>query len=466
MRDLEETLAQQRRESEQVSDRIRQETTDRILHMQQQAEAAFQRKLNETSEAYAERVRQFQEDVIRQSSEQLGQLREQAEQINRQIRQTMQELEACSQELRAQLQMMKDETRQQDRAFRQKAEQAQAEAENARLQAEATPHTFFCPQEFDIISGHIQDIRTQIDMGMYQAAVSDANCIALEFQLLRTKVEHAFTEWMRAFDDYRQILSALNQRLAQFESTAIETSEGTFRMSAGEMNFWSTGTYAPLAQQIRAAHDTFCGMDQDQILEYLRGRAGTNRRAIFDLVTQGRKWEDQLAAVINCIVSERIMSDQRLTIAQTTADFLEELNYQVAVEQFLPPRPAIARQSWYIAGPEENPLDSFDLHLLLGAQNRLKLRIVPRRQNGLAVSNEIFLSLDMRTATDSATERMIAQSNVGRITELCRQRNLNTHIQYIPSCDTPDHTIGQQERFLNTPPNPSEQIRYLERKYL
>lgn len=461
MRRLENQMAQQEQRRRELEARISRQTEEQIRRMQQQAQATFQRKLDETTEMYAQRVRQFQESIVHQSNQQLRELRQQADAVNRQLKKTLEELEKCNRELRDELQRLKDEEERRQTVFLRTAQEAQAQVQLARQEVRQTPHDFFCPQEFDIIDSHIADIAGLIENGMYQSAVSDANCLALEFRLLRTKVEQAFAEWMQAFEDYRCIINTLDQRLRDLESTSLETSEGSFCMKPRELNFWSSGTYSDLADKIRHARDTFAQMDEAQIRDYLHASAGTNRRAIFDLVVQGHRWEDQLTAVINCIQSERILSDQRLTVAREVAQMLDEQNYMDEVNRFQPPRAGTLTKSWYIAPADEDPMHSFVLQMTLGGRNRVKLLAMPRREHGLAVGNEFFLTVDFHSATDMDTELRVGHTNLQRIRALYPQLQLH----FIPSADDPEGTIRKQEQRCNTPPSPSEQMRYLERKY-
>ena len=465
MRRLEKQLADQKRDMQIMQQQILEQNQAEIRRIQQQAQQTYQRKLNETTEAYAQRVRQFQEQLISQNSQQMKELHKQAEELRKQTQQTIRQMEDCNKELRQELKKLQDEASRQDTVFRQAAMEAQADAEAAKLRAAETPHDFFCPQEFGIIDSHIDDLTDLIQRGMYQAAASDAACIATEFQLLRSKVEQAFAEWMEAFEDYRCIITGLYTTLESFESEKLHTSEGSFRMSPRELNFWSSGTYTPLAENIRSTYHTFCAMNQEQILQYLTEQAGTNRRAIFDLVTRGHSWQDQLAAVMNCIISERTMSDMRLTVSGAVAEMLENINYRAEVERFQPPRPQVSDQPWYIAPKNEDPMGSFDLHMGLQGGNRVKLRIIPRRENGLAVGNEYLLTVEFSAAADPVTEEQVAQVNLSRIRSLSEQMRWHIQVTYIPSREKPEKTLQKREALHNTPPNPSEQIRYLERKY-
>ena len=314
-------------------------------------------------------------------------------------------------------------------------------------------------------SEHIADIEPLIKQGMYQAAISDASCIALEFELLRTKVNQAFSEWLQAFEDYRRIVRNLYAQVQAFEERQLQTTAGTFRMNPRELNFWSCGAYAPMVDTIKKAYEKFCTMNQQQVLEHLRATAGTNRRAVYDMVTQSRKWQDQLTAIMNCITCERVFSDERVTTADDISEMMEDFNGTEEVNSFQPPAAQVAQESWYAAPADENPLNSRDLHILLGEGNRIKIRFVPRRENGLAVANVMFLSVDMYSATDATTERLIAADTRSSVEALLKEKKLNIPIQFIPKASDPDRTICAQERLISPSPSTSAQIRYLERKY-
>ena len=159
------------------------------------------------------------------------------------------------------------------------------------------------------------------------------------------------------------------------------------------------------------------------------------------------------------------MSDMRLTVSGAVAEMLENINYRAEVERFQPPRPQVSDQPWYIAPKNEDPMGSFDLHMGLQGGNRVKLRIIPRRENGLAVGNEYLLTVEFSAAADPVTEEQVAQVNLSRIRSLSEQMRWHIQVTYIPSREKPEKTLQKREALHNTPPNPSEQIRYLERKY-
>jgi len=464
MRRLEEQIAQLERQNRTVHQQIAAQTEQQLRRVQTQIQEVYRRKLNETEAAYASRVRQFQEEITRQNSRQLAQLREESEQLSQKTRKAVQDLEECNRELRDELKKLREEADRQQADFLQAAREAQQQAEKAKDRAEQTPHSFFCPQEFDIIAADIQTVKDMISSGMYQAAVSEAGCVELDFKLLCIKVEQAFSEWMQAFENYRALLGMLYNQLKAFEGKVLNTCAGTFVMKPGELNFWSCGTYSDLSGKITEAYDAFYKMDREQILEYLQSQAGTNRRAIYDLLTQGRKWGDHLTAVMNCIVSERVFSDQRYVVAEKVADALEELNYWVEDMRFDPPDEC-RTQPWYTADQEENPINSHELTMLLGKGNRVRLRAIPRRQHGLATDNLFYLTVDLSSAADPCTEMQVAAEVSAYIDQILQEQNVSGTVQYIPSEDNAQKAIRERELLLSAPPSASAQMRYLERKY-
>lgn len=465
MQQLEAQIARLEQQNREVQQRITAQTEEKLRRMSAQLQQTYQRRVNETAEAYAARIRQFQEEMTRKNSEQLEDLRKKSEELHQKTRRAVRELEECNQELRDELKKLRDEENRRQADYMRAAQEAQQKAEEAKVRAEQTPHSFFCPQEFDIISEDIQKVKDLISSGMYQAAVSDAMCIELDFKLLRIKVEQAFSEWMQAFDDYRALLGLLYSQLRSFESRNLNTCAGSFVMKPGELNFWSCGFYADMAEKITGAYESFYAMDREQILSYLQEQAGTNRRAIYDLITQGRKWEDQLAAVMNCIVSERVFSDQRYVVADQVADALEELNYRTERIAFDPPDECARTQPWYVASQNENPLNSHDLSLLLGKGNRVHLRSVPRRQHGLTVQNFFYLTVDLTSSADNCTESQVAQEVSGYINQILEEQKASASVQYIPTEEDPHKALRERELLMSSSPSVSAQMRHLERKY-
>jgi hypothetical protein len=466
MRQLEQMIAEQERQNQRIHAQITEQTQKQLQQIQQQTLAAYQRRLDETTEAYAKRIRQFQETVMRQHNAQLEQLQQEADAINRKTQKLLKELEDCNRELREELEKLRNEASSRDALSQQLAKDAQVQADEARRLANETPHEFFFPQEFEIIASHIQDIPSLIEMGMYQAAISDAGCLALEFNLLRAKVSHAFSEWMQAFEEYRALVDLLYRRLTEFEKQQIQTSAGTFSMKPRELDFWSCGSYSALSEKIAAAYNTYCNMDREKIMAYLEGQAGTNRNAIYDLITEGKKWQDHLTAVMNCILSERLFSDQRVVVAQDAQELLQQMNFQAELSCFLPPDENKPSQPWYIAPADEDPINSFDLSMTsVSSPNRIKLHIVPRRSYGLTVSNLYYLTVDLVSDTSPATERRVANEVLALLQPLLQELQVDASIQYIPSLEEPDRVIRMAEQTMSPPPSTSAQMRYLERKY-
>jgi len=461
MRQLEQELAQIRRESAQLESKIRQQTDAQIRKLQQQTQQAFQRKLHETEEAYTRRIREFQEQILRESRETVRELVESSQQLQQQMQQKVVQLEECNAQLTQELKKLRDDAEKQKQTFLSAAQEASREAEAAQKLAEQTPHSFFCPMEFDIIAGHITQLPELIEQGMYQAAVSDANCLALDFKLLRIKVEQAYNEWLMAFDDYCRILSALAAQIEAFEGATVCTAKGTFTMGPKQLNFWSSGAYAPLRAQILEAYELFGSMTREQIPEYLQANAGTNRRASFDRLKQAHQWQDQLAAVINCILSERVQSDQRMWVAEQLSKELTPLNYLEEEMGFRAPSQALRSQSWYVAPEEENPMDTHILVMCLAKHNRTRLLAIPRREHGLCVANDFILLVDFYDAADRNTELQIGQTTASQL----QLRIPGIRVQFVSSQDHPEQVVRSRELLGNTAPNPTEQMRHLERKY-
>lgn len=461
MAELERQLAQQRQQSAQIEAKIRAETEQKIARMKQETESLFRQKQDETVEEFTCRMRQFQEETIRQSNARIAALQQEAAEVRNKMSASLAQMEACTRELQAELDKLKQEKHKEQTLFRAQAEEAAKKVTEARQAVEPTPHSFFCPNEFDIIDGDIIQLSKLMEAGMYQAAASDANSLSLNFKLLRVKVEQAFEEWLQAFEDYRAILEQLNQRLCQFEDARIQTACGCFRMDPEELNFWSSGTYADLARRIREAYGRYGQLDREGIIRHLNSQAGSDRTAIYALLTEGRKWEDELTAVINCIVSERSLSAMRIAVCNAVEDALKTLNCSTTLYSFRAPKAAAARADWYIAPADEDPMEALELKLSQGSANYLRFVAIPRREHGLAVANEYYFTLDFPDITCPKDE----QNTAAIYLQLMQEQQVPASPNLVLRQEKPQQLIALKERTLNTRPNPAAQIQHLQRKY-
>ena len=83
----------------------------------------------------------------------------------------------------------------------------------------------------------------------------------------------------------------------------------------------------------------------------------------------------------------------------------------------------------------------------------------------MSVSNLFYMTVEFGSSTDEETESVVAETNKNRIQSVCGDMGLNVQVQHIPLKQNPADTIRKQEKHFSPPPNPGEQMRYLERKY-
>lgn len=459
MRQLQNEIRELRSQNEAFRQEINRQTQERLAAFQTAYENELNRLQNETEAEYSERLRRFQEDFTRHQNAQYQQLRNQAAEVARKQQQKLQELAQCNAEMRQMLQEMKHQAAEADEQQRVYALALLEEAEHCKTQADEAPHEFFFQGQFDIIDGHAGEIAGEIENGMYQAAAADASSVAMEFDLLRIRAEQALQEWEDAFEDYCRIVKALDRRLKALQTQQLCTMQGVFVMNESELDFWSSGRYLLFREKIDKAMETIRKVESMGIVAYLKQEKHEKRKAIFASCTEARQWNDELTGIINCILSERTLSDERWVYAQEALKALEKIGYKKRLSRFRPPDERVLAEAWYPRGRRSNPMDCYDLHLTVQGQDVLMITFIPVRQNGLVVRNECLITFHAVALTDAELIMNMIRNNVERI----RGIHIPMNVRGVAPC-TPEQ-MKKEENARKKYPNPTEQIRYISRKY-
>lgn len=443
------------------NDMLRQ-IDEKTKQLKRQYEASLRRKLNETEESYSRRIREFQEQITEQTKKEYIELQRQAEEISRKQKEKIKELQECNEELRECLKRIKKNTEVKDAAHRAAAIDITNEIKSSKTRVSNTPHEFFFSGEFEIINSHAVQINEEIDKGMYQAAVADAGSVIMEFDLLHTKVNQAYSEWLLAFRDYSRIINELMHRIDILEAHNLKTEAGTFILSEAELNFWSSGTYLPFKEKVRNSVKTINEIEKTGITNYLKTASNEKRKAIFSKVTEAHKWSDELSAITNCILCERMLSDERWVCAQLVSQMLLKLGYSEKLKKFRIPDALLLETDWYPKGKKfsQNPLDCFDLIETIQGEDNLQIIFVPVRENGVAVRNECIVTLFAKTLRDSELIADIINTTIRRI------QSLNKPIRVVGLTESENtQRLKTEEQKRKKQPDPQGQIRFIEKKY-
>ena len=433
---------------------------ERFKALKAEYDRALARQKNETDELYAARIRTFQEKTVKEMRQQYRLLERESARISKMQTEKIAELSECNEELRLVLQRMKAHSEEADRGHRMYADSLMEQLKECRNDVSATPHEFFYKGEFEIIDSHAEQIQDEIEQEMYQAASADASSVMMEFDLLKTKVEQALHEWMQAFRDYAGIVRGISERIELLESHPIRTATGTFTMNPYELNFWSSGTYLPYKQKIREAVQMIEEVKKEGAADYLKGQRGRPRKGIFSKVAEAHKWDDELAGITNCILSERTLSDERWAAARLVSAQLKEVGYRVVKKRYREPDESVENTEWYPKDKKfrQNPLDSFELVETIQGIDLLHITFVPVRENGVAVRNECMVSLTAKSLQDMMLIRDVIEVNIQRVRAAAPNMN-------VAGAAVGRAQLAAEEQSRKKSPDPKAQIRYLERKY-
>lgn len=460
IRELQTQIESLRHQNENFQNDMTRRMNERFSALKAEYDRALTRQKNETEELYAARIRTFQEQIVKEMQQQYRSLEREAARITKQQADKIAELGECNEELRSILQRMKSRSEAAESNQRMYAASLLEQLKKCRDDAGATPHEFFYKGEFEIIDSHADQIQDEIGQEMYQAASADASSVMMEFDLLKTKVEQALQEWMMAFQDYARIVRGISERIELLESHPIRTAAGTFTMVPQELNFWSSGTYLPYKQKIGEALRMIEEVKNEGVVDYLKGQRGQPRKGIFAKASEAHKWDDELAGITNCILSERTLSDERWAAARLVSAQLKEVGYSVVRKRYREPDASVKDAEWYPKDKKfrQNPLDSFELIETIQGIDLLHITFVPVRDNGVAVRNECIISMTAKSLRDMALTRDVIEENIRRVRAAVGSMNVS-------GAADGGAQLAAEEQSRKKSPDPKEQIRYLERKY-
>ena len=460
MNNLQKEIDQMRGQSAALQANLIQSMDRRLADMKNQYQNQLVRIQRETEAAYIQRVRAFQENVINRVKEQNKKIREEYEHCLKEQQKKINELEQCSRELNDLIGAMQQHAEEVEELHRSTAETLLREIDSHRKEAEKAPHEFFFDGEYGIIDSHARQIKDEIEAEMFQAAAANANSVIMEFDLLRIKVNQAYQEWLMAFLDYELIIRAIHDRLVSFENTEISTVVGKFALDLNELNYWSSGTYGPFRDKIEIAYSWIQEIRAKGIELFLKKPGRNNRKDIFSKVTEANRWYLEMEGITNCILSERMLSDERWAFGKTIAEELSNTGYHPKRKGFRPPDNSMLSKPWNISS-KENAIDCYDMIVTINDRDLLRCTLVPVRQNGVVIRNECILSLDAETLMDLGTAREVLAINQSRIESVLSK----TKVFFVqPGIDHRTRR-NEEEKKRKMNPSPTKMIESLEKKY-
>ena len=433
-------IAQIQQENTKFRQLSQQTMNDTFQQMQQEHQRQMKRLKRESNEAYTQRLTSFQEKESQIIQQQMQQLQAQAQQLMDLQNEKIKELKQCNEQLQDLLQNMKDHCDQVNQRHQQMALDLFHQIEEHRTAVDQTPHTFFFEGQFEIIDSHVNQIDEEIKTEMYQAAASDASSVMMEFDLLKVKVEEELYVWMLAYDDFQRIVLEMKKKIERLEADSIETCLGQFHMVERELDFWSSQTYGAFKKKLQTSVEMIESIEKNGIYEFLSNQDGRNRKKIFGMVNQAKKDNDELIAIMNCILSERILSDERYKVARNIQLLFEKNGYTMVQKGF--------RQN--------NPKDCYDIVCTIQGLDYVHITIVPVRKYGRSVKNEIIVMCIPHSLQDTTIQNELLETYVSRI------QSMNSELKVMSESKENVIQVVNQKRKMA---NPVEQIRHLEKKY-
>lgn len=463
IRQLEDEIAHLASERADFGREMSRQMNEHFKRIQAECSREIARQKRETEEEYSRRVRDFQERMLADMRAEYAKLQKQAEKVVHEQELKLRELSECNEELRTLLNEMKAHEELIDVNHKMHAEMLLEQLQENRSVTKEVPHEFFYRGEFDIIDSHAKQVPEEIKMEMYQAAAADASSVTLEFDLLRTKVEQALNEWILAFQDYARTIKTIQARISFLETNEVHTCVGDFKMIPKELDFWSSGTYLSYKSRMEESIRMVEEIERIGVVAYLKTQSGQQRKEIFAKVKEAKKWESELLGITNCIVSERLLSDERWLLAKKISEYLTRIGYEVVEKGFRLADTETASKDWYqkLKLHQRNPMDCYDLVLTIQGRDLLKITFVPVRVNGVAVRNECIISLDAKTMIDRTLTDSVLETNIGRIRKMFPW----LHVMGVQVGSSQSQRVAAEERQRKKEPSPAEQIKSLEKKY-
>lgn len=460
MRELRNEIERIRRESAARENELRQSMTEQMRQFENRLSREMERHQRETEEEYTARIRRLQEEYSKETEKAMRVIKKNAEDALRLQKEKFAQLQKCNKELLDLLEKTRDQNERANERQRQRALELQQEMNRSREKTKRTPHSFFFDGEFEIIDARANGLAAEIQNEMYQSAAADASAAALQFELLAVKVAQALEEWVEAFNDFRALIYTIDSRITQLEQYTIQTAAGCFNMKPQELEFWSSETFLEFRKKIKKALEEVKLIEEKGIVDYLLECPDENRRTMFGKVSDARKWNDEFTGIANCILSERIMSDERWMLGAAVKQALYNIGYNVKVRRF-------RRTSGgsVVFQNDSNPLDCYDMVFSIQGLDDIVITFCPVRQNGVTVRNECLVSSKPFTICSPDFVNRVIMSIVDTIKGIDIIQEKSVSVLGIPFSNNSERIKQTEEANQKKQPDPKKQLMHIQRKY-
>lgn len=445
------------------------ETNNKKLRDEFNREISRQKQL--TQKEYSQRFQKLQEDILAVQRKKLQEIEKETDVYVKKQKEFLAQIEKIQTETMKELEKLKKQANKDSEAAIQFAKEAYEEMLQSRSLADQGPHTFFHPNQFDIITQQAEKIKSEIESRMYQSALADANATTMQYNVLSVKTKNNLNEWYRSYDQFKSIMVSLVEEIKTFLETELDGE----CISEAECDFWSKGRFSRLKKEIDDAYKMVSDVERKGVIEYLKAVEHPDRTAIYSAVIQAKLWQTRLAAILGCISRERALSHERFEIGDLIAECLEDECLLIKLCKFRSPTEDDICQDWYVMPKDQNPFETFEVVSCFKDKDMIHINIVPVRQNGLVVRNECVIYIVLETIQNDEFEKQYLKGINSKINGYFLKNNIKMQIQTLGflsdrsahvMADDVNAVAEMNERLMKKTPEPDKQIQLMERKYI
>ena len=452
------------------------EANNKRLRAEFNEEISRQRQL--TQREYSQRVQKLQEDILDVQRKKLQEIEKETAVYVKRQKELLMQIERIQAETNRELEELKKQASKDSATALKFAKEAYEEMLESKALADQGPHTFFHPNQFNIITQQTEKIKNEIESRMYQSALADANATAMQYDVLSIKTKNNLNEWYRSYDQFQSVVVFLVEEIKDFLEKECEKNNGE-----AECDFWSKGRFSRLKKEIDDAYKMVSDIEEQGVIEYLKSIENPDRNAIYSAVIQAKIWQTRLVAILGYIRQERKLSRERFEAGNFFAECLDNECYLIKSCKFKPPTEDDARQDWYYMPKDENPFEPFEVVSCFEDKDMIHIDIVPVRENGVAVRNECVIYIELETIQSDMFEAQylrglqgkiinyIDNYNIGKKEEEKIKMNVRTlgflsdKSAHVRANDVIE-VAGMNEKLTKKTPEPDRQIQLMEKKYV
>ncbi len=449
---------------------LREETADQMQKLRRDFNQALERQQDITQREYSQRFERFQRDILQLQQKQMLQIETQTAEYVLQQKQYLQQIDAIQSSMAEELARLKKMIVDERAVAKEAADSAYYDMLRARDDTDSRPHNFFLPNQFRIICQQADKVCEEINGGMYQSAIADANSAAMQYDILSVKTQNSLTDWYRAYNEFQCIVDGLQVQIDSFLHTPI--CGGV--LCKKECNFWSKGRFERIRLDIKKAYTMITDVQEKGVVEYLKTIENPDRNAIYSAVVQAKIWQTQLAAILNCIVQECVKSHERYSLGEVVFQVLDKDGYQIKRNQFKEASEDDSSQDWYCMPPDENPFEPYEIAAAFDEKDIVHIHFVPVRDQGIVVRNECNIFIELQSIQSAKYEQNYVNSIYRKLSE---RLELFGCIQLIPRYYESDASVARMgcnvleavehiECVRKQNADPDRQIKIMERKYI